>query len=61
MRDFYKNQAERNSRDLTAKNLELIEKIQELENLKSKYQDSLNNVHCLESKVLFFDFLAMEF
>lgn len=53
MREFYKSQAERNSRDLTAKNLELIEKIQELENLKAKYQDALNNVQCLESKVYF--------
>lgn len=50
-REFYKGQAERNSMELTSKNMELIEKIQELENLKSKYQDSLNNLQRLEAKV----------
>lgn len=50
-RNYYRIQAEKNSYDLTSKNMELIEKIQELENLKTKYQDSLINVQRLEAKV----------
>lgn len=55
-RNYLKSQAERNSFELTTKNMQLIEKIQELENIKTKYQDSLFNVQRLEAKVIFFSF-----
>ena len=50
-RDQYKSQAERNSIELSNKNREMVIKIQELEDLKSKYQKSLYNLNNLESKV----------
>jgi len=44
-RDIYKAQLEENSHDITKKNKELIEKIQEVDALKARYQEALNNVN----------------
>ena len=44
-RDIYKSQLEENHVDITKKNKELIEKIQEVDALKYKYQDALANVN----------------
>ena len=51
-KENYKNQAERNYNEMTTKNLELIAKIEELENVKFKYQESMTNIHRLESKLI---------
>lgn len=51
-RELYKRQAERNSLELTKKNKELVEKIQELDLLKAKYEDALNNYQDLSAQVI---------
>jgi chromosome segregation ATPase len=43
-RDMYKAQLERNNLEITKKNKELIERIQEVDALKMKYEDALNNM-----------------
>ena len=53
MQIYYKQQAERNSMELTIKNQSLIEKINELEIMKGNYKDSINKIHEMESKVNF--------
>jgi len=44
-RDIYKSQLEEQHIDITKKNKELIEKIQEVDALKAKYQEALANVN----------------
>jgi len=44
-RDIYKTQLEEQHVDITKKNKELIEKIQEVDALKAKYQEALTNVN----------------
>ena len=51
-KEEYKKQAEKNSAELTRKNKELIEKIQELDNLKMKYEEALNNYQHLNNQVI---------
>ncbi|EGR29814.1 hypothetical protein IMG5_147980 [Ichthyophthirius multifiliis] len=51
-RDLYKQQSERKSLELTQKNVELIQKIEQLDNLNIVYQESLNNIHILEAALL---------
>ena len=48
----YKKLAERNSLDLTKKNRELVEKLQELDVLRVKYEDALLNYQNLSSQVI---------
>jgi len=43
-RDMYKSQLERNNMEITMRNKELIEKIQEVDALKMKYEEALANV-----------------
>ena len=50
-RDEYRKQAQRNSVDLTRKNRELVDKLQELDILKMKYEEALANYQALNSKV----------
>ena len=40
-RDFYKNQMERNNADTARKNKELIDKIQDLDIVKRKYEEAI--------------------
>ena len=51
-RDDYRDKAEKNERALTELNGVLVQKIQELERIKSQYHESINNVHMLEGKLL---------
>ena len=51
-RDDYREKAEKNERALTELNGVLVQKIQELERIKSQYHESINNVHMLEGKLL---------
>ncbi len=48
---MYQKQAERNSTELTRKNRELVDKIQELDILKMKYEEALANYQALNTKV----------
>lgn len=41
-------QTERQSLEVTKKNKELVEKIEELNELKTRYEEALNNLGCLE-------------
>jgi DNA repair exonuclease SbcCD ATPase subunit len=50
-RDEFKNQAERNSTELTRKNKDLIDRIQEVDVLKLRYEESLANYHALNVKL----------
>jgi len=50
-RDEFKQQAERNSTELTRKNKDLIDRIQELDVLKLRYEESLANYHALNVKL----------
>jgi len=50
-RNEYKRQAERNAVDLTRKNRELVDKIQELDVLKLKYEEALANYQALNSQL----------
>jgi len=50
-RNEYKRQAERNSIELTRKNSELVNKIQELDVLKLKYEEALANYQALNSQL----------
>lgn len=43
-RELYKMQWERNNADLTLKNKELIEKIHEVDSLKRKYEEALQEL-----------------
>lgn len=52
-KEQYKRQAERNSVELTRKNKELVDKIQELDILKMKYEEALANYQALNAKVIF--------
>ena len=51
-RDEYREKADKNERALTEMNGVLVSKIQELERMKNQYQESINNVHMLEGKLL---------
>jgi len=51
-KDMYQKQAERNSTELTRKNRELVDKIQELDILKMKYEEALANYQALNTKVM---------
>lgn len=48
-RDMYKNQLERNNTEFTEKNKDLLKKIQEVDELKKKYEDAIQNVDPLQS------------
>lgn len=50
-RNEFQRQAERNSVELTRKNRELIDKIQELDVLKLKYEEGLANYQALNNQV----------
>jgi len=50
-RNEYKRQAERNAIDLTRKNRELIDRIQEVDILKLKYEEALANCQALNSQL----------
>jgi len=50
-RNEYKRQAESNSIDISRKNRELVEKIQEVEVLKLKYEEALANYQALNNQV----------
>lgn len=52
-RNEYKNQAERNSIELTRRNKELVDKIQQLDVLKMKYEEAFANYQALNFKVKF--------
>ncbi len=57
-REQYRKQAERNSVELTRKNKDLVDKIQELDILKMKYEEALANYQALNSRVIFHLFSA---
>jgi len=50
-RNEYQRQAERNQLELTRKNRELVDKIQELDVLKLKYEEALANYQALNSQM----------
>jgi len=50
-KELYRNQAERNSTELTRKNRDLVDKIQELDILKVKYEEALANYQALNTKL----------
>jgi len=50
-REQYRKQAERNSVELTRKNKDLVDKIQELDILKMKYEEALANYQALNSRL----------
>jgi len=50
-RNEYKNQAERNSIELTRRNRELVDKIQQVDVLKLKYEEAFANYQALNFKV----------
>jgi len=50
-REEYRKAAERNAMELTRKNKELVDKIQELDGLKTKYEEALANYQQLNSKL----------
>jgi len=52
-RNEYKNQAERNSMELTRRNRELVDKIQQVDVLKLKYEEAFANYQALNFKVKF--------
>jgi len=54
-RNEFKRQAERNAMDLTRKNRELVDKIQELDVLKLKYEEAVANYQALNGQVNFFN------
>lgn len=56
-RDYYKAQAEANRREIVEKTQEFTEKIQEIAEVKAKYQESLLKLAVLEEKV---DFILIE-
>ena len=49
---MYKEQSERKSDELNRKNLELVEKIGLLDQLKLQYQEKNNKIYILETKVI---------
>lgn len=51
-RNMYKEQSERKSDELNRKNLELVEKIGLLDQLKLQYQEKNNKIYILETKLL---------
>ena len=51
-RDMFKQQATRNSDLLTQKNNQLVEKIQELESLKLKYEEALTKLEDLNTSLI---------
>lgn len=53
-RNYYKTLAEKNNINLSNTNQELITKIQELDDMKIKYQNSLLKLNSLESRVKIF-------
>lgn len=53
---MYKEQSERKSDELGKKNLELVEKIRQLDQLKLQYQENNNKIYILETKVILFDY-----
>jgi chromosome segregation ATPase len=57
-RDEFRSQAERNSIELTRRNKELVDRLQELDILKMKYEEGLANYQALNSKL--FDKLTTE-
>lgn len=56
-KEEYKRQAERNVLELTNKTKELVEKIQELDVLKAKYEDSISNYSNMNSQVNLLSYL----
>lgn len=50
-KDEYKHQAERNSVELSRRNGELVDKIQQLDVLKMKYEEAFANYQALSTKV----------
>ena len=43
-RDLFKNQLDKNNADIGRKNKELIDKIQDLDQVKRKYEEAISNV-----------------
>jgi len=50
-RNDFKRQAERNAIELTRKNRELVDRIQEVDILKLKYEEALANYQALNNQV----------
>lgn len=48
---MYKEQSERKSSEINKKNLELVEKIGQLDQLKLQYQENASKIYILETKV----------
>jgi hypothetical protein len=60
-RDLYKNQLEKNNADIAQKNRELLQKIQEVDALKQKYEEAIASVDPITtatSKVFCFNLLV---
>ena len=60
-REEYKKQAQRNSIELTRRNKELVDKLQELDIVKMKYEEALANYQALNSRVNFLRIIKVKF